>query len=319
MNRMVLVASSLFLVMFLAGFQENPEDTKGKEKKGQGWLGVSIKDLSSKIAKQKNLKSRDGAFIAEVLEDGPAESAGFEKGDVVAEFAGKAILDADELSEAVRKTSPGTKTNVVVLRKVERKTIAVTVGKMPSSHAFAFGFHRMKAPAIRMFRGGNVLGLQLRELNPQLGEYFGVPEGEGVLVEEVQAKSTGEKAGFKAGDVIVKLGKRSVNDIQDIWRGCESYKDEGKFDAEVLRRGTRKTLTIEIDESVEDFGGSAWYHTFPRIEGFRERRFEVPEIDITIPDEPMMRIEKELYDLHKLKRIQRFHNELPQVGHLKRI
>lgn len=290
------------LILAASGFLENPEDeTRDKEKKASGWLGVSIQDVTSKIAKQKKLKTRDGAYITEVLEDSPAESAGLERGDVIVEFGGKAVLDAEELTEAVRKTAPGTKTNVVAIRNAERKTFHLTTGKMPRSRAFAFRAPRIHAPIIRMFRGGHSLGLTLHELKPQLGEYFGVPEGEGILVEEVKSKGAGEKAGFKAGDVILKIGKRAVNDMNDVWRALDSYEDEAKVDVEIFRKGSRKTLSVELEEEESHFDGAAWFHVFPRQRGMQGFRFEAPDFEITVPDAPRIRIEKELNGLRKLE------------------
>ena len=63
-----------------------------------------------------------------------------------------------------------------------------------------------------------VLGMKLLPLNEQLGEYFGAPEGEGVLVEEVAKGSSAERAGLKAGDVVLQAGKRTVRQTEDVLR-----------------------------------------------------------------------------------------------------
>ncbi|HLF19886.1 MAG TPA: PDZ domain-containing protein [Bacteroidota bacterium] len=293
----------------------NPSDEAGekdkKDKKVSGWLGVSIQDITERIVKQKALKSDEGAYIAEILEDSPAESAGLEKGDIVVEFNGKTIYDADDLAKAASKTAPGTKAIIVVLRKGEKKTIQVTTGKKPKSHAFAFGFPRGHAPMAKIFRESHSLGLNLRELNLQLGEYFGAPEGEGVLVEEVEPKSAAEKAGFKAGDIILKIGRRSINDVQDIWRALGTYRDEGKVEAEILRKGSRKTLSVEINAAEEDIDGASWFQTFPGHGGLREFKIETPEFDIMVPEHHQMHIESELNGLQKLERIRKIRS-LPE-------
>lgn len=312
MRRATLLGVSLLLVLSVSGFQVSPLDEAGeKEKKAGGWLGISIQDITPKIVRQKGLKSEEGAYITEVLEESPAESAGLEKGDVIVEFGGKAISDADDLAKAVSKTPPGTKAGVVVLRKGERKTIQVTTGKMQKSHAFAFGFPHSKAPIIRMFRESHSLGLHLRELNPQLGGYFGAPEDEGVLVEEVESKSPGEKAGFKAGDVILKMGKRSINDVRDVWRVLESYRNDGKVDAGVLRKGSRITLSVEIEADDDETDKAIWFQTFPRRGAVQGFRMEAPDFDFMIPDLPEIRIEGELNGLRRLDHIQEFRN-LPE-------
>jgi len=313
MRRAIPIGLSMLLMLAVSGFSANPGEDQEGGKKGQGWIGVSIQDITSRIAKQKNLKSRDGAYIVEVLDDSPAESAGLEKGDVIIEFGGKAIADADELTDAVRGISPGTKTSIVTVRKGEKKTFQITAGKMPKAHsAFSFSLPRMKSPVIKVFRGGHSLGLQLMELNPQLGEYFGVPEGEGVLVEKVEQKSAGEKAGFKAGDVILRIGKRSINDIGDVRRALESYEEETKVDAEILRKGVKKTLSVEIETSEDDVDGSAWFHSLPQGEGLHG-------FGIEIPIKPRIRIERELEDLQGLEKLRRFRNIPDFIGFPKSI
>jgi C-terminal processing protease CtpA/Prc len=273
----------IFLVFPLSGFglvQNNqPEE---KTRKAQGWLGVSIQDVTEKIAKKHNLKSEEGAYISDVTEDSPAESAGFQKGDVVVEFDGKAIHDADDLSKSVRKLSPGTKAKAEVIRKGERKTIEVTVGKRPREESFAFAFPRVRPPVIRMFETRQFFGLRLMELNKQLGEYFGAPEGEGVLVEEVVKESSAEKAGIKAGDVILKIGKRSINDLGDVGRAIDFYRDEGKIDVEVLRKGVKKTFSLDLSSAEDESDRAFWYKFSPGHGDLHELTIPEQNLDLKI-------------------------------------
>jgi predicted metalloprotease with PDZ domain len=88
-------------------------------------------------------------------------------------------------------------------------------------------------------------------MNPQLAEYFGVPNGEGVLVEEVEKDLAGAKAGLTAGDVIIRIGKRSVDNVDDITRELRNAEAGDKLELEVWRKGGRKTLTIEVTKNAD--------------------------------------------------------------------
>jgi C-terminal processing protease CtpA/Prc len=91
-----------------------------------------------------------------------------------------------------------------------------------------------------------MLGMHLSTLNKQLGSYFGAPNGRGVLVEEVEPESKAEKAGFLAGDVIVKIGEETVKDVDDIHDAFREYKSGENANVQILRKGGSKTLTVEV-------------------------------------------------------------------------
>lgn len=215
----------------------------------QGWLGVQIQDMTSKLAKKKNLSTEEGALVTKVTEKSPAEKGGLKEDDLIVEFNGHAIYDGDDLSKAVRRTKPGTTVSVTVQRKNEKKTLQVTIGKMKKT-AWPFAVSPM-APGLRHYgfmQSTSTYGLTIRDLNSQLGEYFGVPEGKGVLVDEVEKESDAEKAGFKAGDVIVRVGSDSVEDVTDVQEALRDQKEGEKVDIEVLRKGSRKTLTLTASD-----------------------------------------------------------------------
>jgi len=85
-------------------------------------------------------------------------------------------------------------------------------------------------------------------MNKDLGEYFKAPNGKGALVLEVVDGSAAEKAGFRSGDVIVRVGDDAVEDSEDLIR--EIREREGKVAFEVLRRGAKQTLTAELGEPL---------------------------------------------------------------------
>jgi serine protease Do len=223
-----------------------------------GFLGVSTRDVRPAIAKEKNLGSKTGALVTEVVEDSPAEKAGIAENDVIVEFNGKSIDDASDLIKAVRKADPGSKATVVVYRGTQKKSLQATLSKAPESRTFTWTEpHGLVLPRmphaprvnVRVFAGAGAHGLHLMDLNPQLGEYFGAPEGKGVLVEKVSKRSAAKDAGFKAGDVILRVGKEDVEELDDVWEALEDYKAGDSSAVEILRKGSRLTLRLEIDET----------------------------------------------------------------------
>lgn len=218
-----------------------------------GYLGVSTRDLRPSLAREKNIEAKTGALVTDVVEDSPADKAGITDDDVIVEFNGKAIDDANDLIKAVRRSDPGSKATLVVVRGSQKKTLEATLGSRPEMHTFVMPRipHIPRAPhvGVRVFGGASPHGLQLMDLNSQLREYFGAPEGKGVLVEKVSKRSAAKDAGFKAGDVILKVGKAEIEDRGDIWDALEDYEGGDSATVEILRKGSRLSLHLEIDES----------------------------------------------------------------------
>ena len=270
-------------------------DSIKKEKmSNSGWIGVMIQDVSEKTAKKAKLDSEDGAYINDVVEDSPADSAGLKKGDIIVEFHGKKVLDAEDLMKSVHRISPGTRTSLLVIRNGEKKTMDITIGTAKRSKNFHIGGFP-PLPYFHSFGGNHVLGLQLLTLNEQLGEYFSAPNNEGVLVEEVGKESPGDKAGFKAGDVIIRIGKRTVDEAEKIQRELQKYDEGDKVEFEVLRKGVKKLLSAEVEED-QSFGRNLFFHG-PHGRLLRTKPFHDTDIQLNMdelqPDIDQIRIEIE--------------------------
>jgi C-terminal processing protease CtpA/Prc len=229
--------------------QEHKEVYKVIKEKQGAWLGVSIQDITPELAKKKNLKSEDGAYVSSVVDDSPADSAGLKKGDVIVKIGTRTIEDADDLSKAVQKSKSGSSVAVEFIRKGDKKTIQVTLRKAPRQRTMT---NVMTAPHnIEMFmmHGGGIAGLKLNDLNEQLAEYFEAPDKKGVLVEEVKEKSSAAKAGLKAGDILVKVGTSRVENLEQVIDALNDVEKGDKVDFEIIRKGVNKTVTVEIEES----------------------------------------------------------------------
>jgi hypothetical protein len=90
-------------------------------------------------------------------------------------------------------------------------------------------------------------GLMVENITPQLGEFFGVKNGTGVLVRSVEKGSRAEKAGFRAGDVIVKVGDQLVHDTSDFAHGVRS-RNADSVSILVMRDRKEQTFTLSLPE-----------------------------------------------------------------------
>jgi S1-C subfamily serine protease len=232
----------------------------------QGWLGVEVQDVSRRIREKKHVDADAGAYVTKVIEESPAEESGIHEGDVIVNLDGITIEDSDDLTRAVRHIKPKTEVKLDVVRGKDRKTLTVTIGRTPAPRAYSFRFNDGEmAPSIpripfrlHMFSSQTMYGMEVQSLTKQLGEYFEVPKGRGVLVTEVKEASGAEKAGFKAGDIITKVNESAIRDVDEL-RQELSDNDDKSVQCEVFRKGKALTLTLqagEDDEDDDDFSGN---------------------------------------------------------------
>jgi membrane-associated protease RseP (regulator of RpoE activity) len=90
-------------------------------------------------------------------------------------------------------------------------------------------------------------GLMVENLTPQLGEFFGARNGHGVLVRSVEKGSRADKAGLRAGDVIVRVGDQPVHDTSDFTHALHT-RSAGSVTVGVIRDKKEQTITITLPE-----------------------------------------------------------------------
>jgi len=271
------------------------------DENSRSWLGVSVMDLSSDKMKDLGLKNREGAYVSDVMDKSPAKSAGIKEGDVITRFNGEPIHDADGLVEAVRKADPGAKVKITVARKGDTKDLVATLEKAPRSRAnFAFTPPNIRHH-IRVFRGPTI-GLAVIPLSRQLGKYFEAPDNKGLLVEEVAEGSAAEKAGFKAGDVITKIGDVPVTKLNDFRSELAEHNVGDKVNVDILRKGSAKTLTVEIEKDNDEGYEFSFDDSY------------APDVDLDIPEIDHLRdFEFNMDELRpELERLQRELNRLKE-------
>src|SRR5258708_19856326 len=88
-------------------------------------------------------------------------------------------------------------------------------------------------------------GLMVENITPQLGDFFGVKDGKGVLVRSVEKGSRGEKAGFRAGDVVVKVNNQPVHDTSDFTHALRSSSGSATA-VTVMRENRQHNLTLPL-------------------------------------------------------------------------
>ena len=97
----------------------------------RGWLGVEVQDITPEIAASFKLPNTEGALIARVVKDGPAETSGIRAGDVLMMVAGRAVGDPQSMLEIIAALKPDERVPVQIRRDNTLLSLSIKVGKRP--------------------------------------------------------------------------------------------------------------------------------------------------------------------------------------------
>jgi serine protease Do len=174
----------------------------------RGWLGVGIQNLNPDLAASFQFEGMDGVLIGDVIDDGPGHKAGLEPGDIVVQFDGEKVTDMNQFRHRVAATRPGTKAELEVFRDGARRTLSVDIGELESQSFF-----------VREPVAPEELGMRLQNITPDVARQLRLKTDEqGVVVTQVEPGSIAEKAGIRAGDVIISVGGERIGNLTEFHR-----------------------------------------------------------------------------------------------------
>ena len=177
----------------------------------RGWLGVSIGDVDTGLAKTLHLSRPEGALVHTVMPASPAARAGIRTGDVILSYDGTPVVSSKNLPPLVGGTVVGHEVPVTILRDGHVSTLNVRVGEL-SAAALAAPRDGVAVPDA----GFDTLGLATRALAPDERRQFGIWQG-GVLVERVE-RGAAQGAGVRPGDVLLMVGGNSITGPSQLQR-----------------------------------------------------------------------------------------------------
>lgn len=270
MHRIVLFLLFLSLV---ASAQPDDRATNGEawsfgygsdeSSSGSSYLGVDIADVTADRLSDLKLKEEHGAEITMVDSDAPAGKAGLREHDVILSLNGTAIESAAQLRRIIKETPPGRVVTLGISRDGQPMNIKVQLADRQKSMTWS-GNHEIKVQipplppipdidlpiTVIIAHSSLRSGLMVENITPQLGDFFGVKGGKGVLVRSVEKGSRAEKAGFHAGDVIVKVNDQPVHDASDFTHALRASSG-GTAAVTVVRDKHEQNLTLTLPEKKD--------------------------------------------------------------------
>ena len=237
---------------------------------GGSYLGVDTRDITADRLGELKLKEEHGVEVTLVDQDAPAGKAGVKEHDVILSLNGNQVESVEQLRRMIHEIPPGRQVTLGISRDGQPLTVKAQLADRKKTFAMgspgkAFTFSMPALPVMPATPGTPFMpemdipvsivvvhssgrsGLMVENLTPQLGDFFGAKNGQGVLVRSVEKGSLAEKSGFRAGDVIVKVNGESIHDSGDFTHAMHGRKNSA-VTVSIIREKKEQNLTLSLPE-----------------------------------------------------------------------
>lgn len=179
----------------------------------RGYIGVVLQQVDAELAQALGMEKAEGALIADVSKDSPAEKANLKQGDIILKYDGRPVVSIGALRNAIALMNPGTKVKLELLHKDKTKSlITLEVGNFPQGNE--------SAPS--SVSKENKLGIEVKELTPDLARSLGYGDQKGVVISKVAPSSPAAWAGLKKGTLIVSVNQQAVTTLDQFYKLLEA-------------------------------------------------------------------------------------------------
>ena len=286
---------------------------------GGSFLGVHAENINKENMARYGMREVRGVGITQVVKDSPAEKAGLRKDDVIVRFEGDSVTSVRKLTRLVSEVAPDQTVKLGISRGGSEQEVAVTIAKRSESMNSFGRFEVEGFPGVEDLKGlkeldklkefhgdfpngngwnwqvgpgedgmvfalGNHrrIGISTMQLTKQLADYFGIADGQGVLVTSVGDDSPAAKAGLKAGDVITAIDGEKIDGAGDLARGINKKK-EGDVTLTVIHNKSQRSVTVTPKANPTPKPGAAPQGGVRTIVIPRVELGSIPEMTIRVP------------------------------------
>lgn len=190
----------------------------------RAFIGVSIRDIDSKLAEEKGIRGTQGIYVAGLTEGGAAASAGIQEGDIITRVGDVPVNSTPQLQEQIGRFRPGDKVNLTVMRDGKERLVTVTLRNKDGATEL------VKADQVL-----NLLGASFENASSDEKARLGLKGGV-----KVSKLSSGKllSSGIREGFIITSIDKKPVLSTDDLSNALKS-KQGGVLIEGVYPNGSR--------------------------------------------------------------------------------
>jgi len=201
----------------------------------RGWLGVRIQEVTKEIAEVEKLKKPEGALVASVGQNSPAEKAGIKAGDIILEFDGKKINTMKKLPNVVASTEVGKSVELKIWRNKKLISKRLTLGRLETSDEFK----ETKPKIVKKDEEIESLKIAVREINDQDISSRNLDKKiKGVVITEISTRSPLANL-VRVNDIIIEVQKTPTKTVVDLEKIVNS----------IFKKGEKTLLLTIIDQN----------------------------------------------------------------------
>jgi len=202
----------------------------------RGWLGVRIQEVTKEIAEVEKLKKPQGALVASVGENSPADKAGVKAGDIILEFDGKKIDTMRKLPKVVANTKVGKSVQLKIWRNKKSITKKLTLGRLESSEEFKEKKIKTVKKKEKVIKS---LKISVREVNDNDISSRNLNKNtKGVVITNIENKSPLVSV-LNINDIIIEVQKNPVKNSSDLKNIVDG----------IFKKGEKTLLLTVIDQN----------------------------------------------------------------------
>ena len=188
-------------------------ELKTKGRVTRGWLGVGTQKITPEIAEALEMEGTGGALVVYVVPGSPAERAGIKVRDVIIEYTGKPVKDANDLSLLVARSPLETHVPILVLRNHKPISLTAMIVELKDTDVSS-----------SVLEKENQWGLTVQNMTPEISQNLGLQRGQGVIIIAVERGSPADETGFRRGDVVLQIDDEIIHDLADYRRAIADTK-----------------------------------------------------------------------------------------------
>ncbi len=211
----------------------------------RGFLGLEYgAEVDQTMARAMGMEQPIGFVVGSVIEDGPAEQAGIQEGDVIMEFNNEEVRDWNEFRGRVANTPPGTEIEITIFRDGASRDLTVEIAERDPDLA-----EDVESDEREELREN--LGFGVQTLDDEIRRQLRLrPEIQGVVVMQIDQTSNAYRQGLRRGDVIVQAVGERIENTDQFYSAISAFTETGE-DAVLLqvnRQGRNMYIAFELTQ-----------------------------------------------------------------------